>query len=83
LPTEDSSEPEVLYRLTDADCRAIVTTDERSMLVARLRPEVPNLATVILADRGPERAVGPRLSDPGHGGARARARLSATSFETC
>ncbi len=58
----ESSEPEILYRLTDADCRAIVTTDERSELVARLRTEVPGLATTILTDRGAQRGDGLRFA---------------------
>ena len=29
----DATEPEIAYRLTDADCRTIVTTDERADLV--------------------------------------------------
>jgi long-chain acyl-CoA synthetase len=33
----DATEPEIAYRLSDAGCRAIVTSGERSDLVARLR----------------------------------------------
>jgi long-chain acyl-CoA synthetase len=43
----DATEPEIAYRLSDASCRAIVTTGERCDLVARLRTKAPNLATVI------------------------------------
>lgn len=59
----DASEPEIAYRLQDADCRAIVTTDEKSELVARLRVQAPNLAAVILADRGPRQSDGLRFAD--------------------
>ena len=48
----EASEPEIAYRLSDANCRAIVTTGERGDLVARLKPGAPNLATVIITDRG-------------------------------
>lgn len=59
----DSSVPEILYRLGDADCRAIITTDERSELIARLRSEVSGLATTILTGRGSKRGDGLRFSD--------------------
>src|SRR5215470_1164673 len=39
----DATEPEIAYRLSDANCRAIVTTAERGGLVARLRAGAPNL----------------------------------------
>ena len=35
----DATEPEIAYRLADANCRAIVTTAERGDLVARLQGE--------------------------------------------
>src|SRR5262249_39739867 len=57
----DSSDPEILYRLNDAACRAIVTTDEKYELVARLRTDAPSLSTVILDDRGSERGQGQHL----------------------
>jgi acyl-CoA synthetase (AMP-forming)/AMP-acid ligase II len=59
----ESTEPEIAYRLSDADCKAIVTTAERAELVARLRTEAPNLQTVILTDRGPGAADGLRYSE--------------------
>lgn len=59
----ESSEPEIAYRLNDADCRAIITTDEKFELLARLRSQAPNLATIILADRGTKRGEGLRFSD--------------------
>jgi acyl-CoA synthetase (AMP-forming)/AMP-acid ligase II len=48
----DASEPEVAYRLEDANCRAIVTTAERGALVAGLKSVAPNLKTVIATRRG-------------------------------
>jgi acyl-CoA synthetase (AMP-forming)/AMP-acid ligase II len=48
----DASEPEIAYRLEDANCRAIVTTAERLDLVAKLQANAPNLKTVIATSRG-------------------------------
>jgi long-chain acyl-CoA synthetase len=48
----DSTEPEIAYRLADANCKAIVTTAERGDLVAKLQSAAPNLKTVIVTDRG-------------------------------
>src|SRR5215471_4401986 len=59
----DSSEPEILYRLNDAACRAIVTTDEKCELVARLRAQVPSLSVVVLTDCGSKQDDGLRFSD--------------------
>lgn len=59
----DSTESEVFYRLQDADCSAIVTSDERSPLVEKLRETLPNLQLVILADRGASQGEGLRFSD--------------------
>lgn len=59
----ESSESEIAYRLNDADCRAIFTMDEKFELLARLRPEIPNLAGIILGDRGSKRGDGVRFSD--------------------
>ena len=39
----DATEPEIAYRLSDANCRAIVTTAERGDLVAKLQAGAPNL----------------------------------------
>lgn len=60
----DASEPEIAYRLADAGCRTIFTTDEKAALVDKLRPEAPTLAHVVVADRG-VRGVSqaPRLAD--------------------
>jgi long-chain acyl-CoA synthetase len=48
----DATEPEIAYRLADADCRAIVTTAERGDLVTRLQAGAPSLSIVIVTDRG-------------------------------
>jgi long-chain acyl-CoA synthetase len=48
----DSTESEISYRLTDAACKAVITTAERSDLFAKLRASAPNLKTLIVTDRG-------------------------------
>src|ERR1700684_3145029 len=48
----DSTEPEIVYRLADADCTAVFTTGERCDLIARLKGSAPKLKTVIVTDRG-------------------------------
>src|SRR6267154_1095648 len=48
----EASEPEIAYRLEDANCRAVVTTAERCDLVAKLKAAAPNLTIVIATNRG-------------------------------
>ena len=48
----DSTEPEIAYRLADANCKAVFTTAERGDLIARLQASAPNLKTLIVTDRG-------------------------------
>ena len=48
----DATEPEIAYRLSDANCRAVVTTAERADLVARLKAGAPTLSIVILHREG-------------------------------
>jgi acyl-CoA synthetase (AMP-forming)/AMP-acid ligase II len=48
----EATEPEIAYRLTDANCRAIVTTAERGGFVAKLADGAPNLGVTIVTDRG-------------------------------
>ncbi len=47
-----STFPEIEYRILDADCRALVTTDEMAGTVAELKGKAPGLSTIIWADRG-------------------------------
>jgi acyl-CoA synthetase (AMP-forming)/AMP-acid ligase II len=54
--SHDATESEVLYRLQDAGCTAIVTTDDRSEFVATLKEQAPNLRAVVLV--GPGEAIG-------------------------
>ena len=48
----DATEAEIAYRLTDADCKAVITSAERGDLFARLQTAAPNLKTIIVTDRG-------------------------------
>jgi long-chain acyl-CoA synthetase len=48
----DSTEAEIAYRLSDADCRAVIATAERGDLLARLQGCAPNLKTLIVTARG-------------------------------
>jgi long-chain acyl-CoA synthetase len=58
----DATEPEIAYRLSDANCRAVVTSGARSDLAARLRTKAPNLSTLIATDRADGSANGLRYS---------------------
>lgn len=59
----DASEPEIAYRLADANCRLIVTTDEKATLVGKLNAEAASPAIVVLADRGSPVAAPHRLAN--------------------
>jgi acyl-CoA synthetase (AMP-forming)/AMP-acid ligase II len=54
----DSTEPEIVYRLQDANCKAVITTAERGELFARLQGSAPNLRTLIFTERGGSSAKG-------------------------
>jgi long-chain acyl-CoA synthetase len=57
----DATEPEIAYRLDDADCRIVITSDERTELV--LRAARSRRIDLIMVDRGPSRHDGVRFSD--------------------
>ena len=59
----ESTAHEVGYRLEDAHCKAIVTTDERYPMVRELLAANPQLTTVILMDRGAQAGDGLRYAD--------------------
>ncbi len=48
----DATEPEIAYRLTDAGCKAVITSAERGDLFARLKASAPDLETLIVTERG-------------------------------
>jgi long-chain acyl-CoA synthetase len=43
----DSSLPEIVYRMVDADCRVLITAAEMMNAVERIRSQAPGLTTVI------------------------------------
>lgn len=59
----ESTESEILYRLLDADCVAIISTDERAPLIEKLKHSAPSLRQVILVDRGAEKGEGLRYNE--------------------
>ncbi|MEO8838444.1 MAG: AMP-binding protein, partial [Herbaspirillum sp.] len=59
----DSTMQEVAYRVSDANCKAIFTTDERAEMVSTLATEYPNLETIVFIERGTVPASGVRYSD--------------------
>jgi len=50
--SHDATAPEILYRLEDAGCRAVIVSAERAAIVTGARASLPALATVIVADDG-------------------------------
>ena len=58
----ESTQAEILYRLGDAGCRGVITTDERAELIARLRCKLPTFAAAIFSDRSGTGGDGPRFS---------------------
>jgi long-chain acyl-CoA synthetase len=58
----EATQAEILYRLGDAGCRGVITTDERAELIARLRCKLPAVAAPILSDRGGTGGDGRRFS---------------------
>lgn len=59
----DATESEVVYRLQDAACSMVITTDERSEFVESVRRQCPALSSVVLVERGPKKAQGVRYED--------------------
>ncbi|MBR0680949.1 long-chain fatty acid--CoA ligase [Roseomonas eburnea] len=50
--SHDATVPEILYRLEDAGCRAVVVSAERAGVIAEARASLPALLTVIVAGNG-------------------------------
>jgi long-chain acyl-CoA synthetase len=59
----DSSEPEIAYRLADANCKAVFTTAERADLFVELQRDAPDLETLIVTDRGSSSAKALRYTE--------------------
>ncbi len=80
----DATEAEIAYRLTDADCNAVITSAERGDLFAQLKNSAPNLKTIIVTDRGtcgtPALRYADLISAPPQSPPRDAASLHETAF---
>ncbi|MBR0781880.1 class I adenylate-forming enzyme family protein [Bradyrhizobium iriomotense] len=59
----DATESEVIYRLQDAACSMVVTTDERFEFVEAIRRQCPALTNVVLVERGARTGLGVRYDE--------------------
>lgn len=59
----DATESEVAYRLQDAACKAVITTDERVAVLDTVKADCPALTITILVERGSQRGAGHRYND--------------------
>jgi acyl-CoA synthetase (AMP-forming)/AMP-acid ligase II len=59
----DATESEVVYRLQDAACSMVITSDERSEFIDSIRRQCPSLAGIVLVKRGPQKGQGTRYED--------------------
>jgi long-chain acyl-CoA synthetase len=48
----EATVPEVSYRLSDANCKVIITTHERAQILAGIMPELVSLKTIIIVGQG-------------------------------
>jgi acyl-CoA synthetase (AMP-forming)/AMP-acid ligase II len=53
----DATESEIAYRLQDASCKVVVTTDERAVMIEAIKAQCPTVATTILVERGEDRCT--------------------------
>lgn len=56
----DATESEIAYRLQDAACKLVITTDERAGMIEAIRVQCPTVVTTILVERGEGRGDGLR-----------------------
>ncbi|HLL29145.1 MAG TPA: AMP-binding protein [Xanthobacteraceae bacterium] len=59
----EASTPEASYRLEDARCKILVTTDEKLAQLKEAKLQLPTLKTTIVDDRGPRQSEGLRYAD--------------------
>lgn len=59
----EATVPEIAYRLEDAGCRALITTDERAEALAGMLSQQPQLNWQILVERGERKAKGLRYAE--------------------
>jgi len=77
----DATESEVLYRLQDAGCSAIITTSDRAPLIAKLKKDAPALKLTILTGEAKDTLSFDRLvSTPGKSAPRDPSDISNPAF---
>ena len=59
----DATESEVVYRLQDAACSMMITTEERSEFIDTIRRQCPSLSGIVLVERGPTKGQRTRYED--------------------
>jgi acyl-CoA synthetase (AMP-forming)/AMP-acid ligase II len=59
----DAALPELAYRLADAGCTAIVTTDERAHQIQDVLASLPPMKAVLVVDRGARHPRGDRYAE--------------------
>jgi acyl-CoA synthetase (AMP-forming)/AMP-acid ligase II len=59
----DAREGEVVYRLQDAACTMVITTDERSDFIGSIKEQCPGLDSVVLIERSQTKGRGRRYED--------------------
>ena len=74
----DATLPEIAYRLADAACRVVITTDERAEMIEQALAEIPGEKTIILVERGPRFPAHRRFAELIGSAPRARPRDSAS-----
>ncbi len=57
----DATESEVAYRLQDAACKAVITTDERAAMLAGVKADCPALSITIFTEHSAQRGAGHRF----------------------
>ena len=77
----DATESEIVYRLQDASCTMVVTTDERSSFISSIQSQCPDLGRVVLTERGQIKGQGVRYEDMASTSASAEPRDSLTMHE--
>ncbi|MBN8960876.1 MAG: acyl--CoA ligase [Rhizobiales bacterium] len=48
----DATESEIAYRIQDAACKVVITTDERAVMIDAIKAQCPTVTTTILVGRG-------------------------------
>ena len=59
----EATESEILYRLQDADCSGVITTDQQASLIARLQQQLPALGVNVFVSQGAQQGEGLRYED--------------------